>query len=365
MSDNGRSGNSYCKHCGAEINKDAPFCKKCGKSIKSEIIYVTFWDSIEWRDIIESSVLASLISIFFIILTFFTDLISGDLFFLLYLLITTVSSGVYVGYKIWGDAKKIILNGAIAGVLTLTLITLISFLLVVVGLSFLIYYYLILFLGYILIYSFGLIILALFFGSLGGIIGLLIKKIVKRDPNEHYAIGIVVVVSVLIFMGGCAIQLIFDSQSNHFDNTYVAFDYPNSWLVYQNSSSQTSNSITLASVRKIPGYVMFIIDRQNVPSGWSVESYVNEVQKNVTDVSDQKLINQSNQLLSNQSINFNGMKGYDFIYEVKDGAITYKTRVLWIDKSPYVYTIGFIAPIDQYDLEQHNFNLILKSLTIK
>jgi hypothetical protein len=170
-------------------------------------------------------------------------------------------------------------------------------------------------------------------------------------PKKVLFLGIVV---FCIFAVGI---FAFGSSTHHFENSQISFNYPGNWT--EDSDLLTSEICYMESQYEYMDGAkpFFKVQTMELSPGTSIESFY-ESQMQDRYVSDSQWV-----LLSKTQTTVDGLTAYEYL-EVANG-LSYKTRTLIVEKNGIVYGLIFAAPMDQFEAENSNFNLILDSFHIK
>lgn len=179
-----------------------------------------------------------------------------------------------------------------------------------------------------------------------------------------YYIGLVLAVSIIVilFLGYMTTNLFgsvtkVDMVGNTYSGDGVSFNIPTNWEVYKVVDG-TNTNINIVKNNSNRTQITVVIS------------------PNPKDVSNEDLINEDQnpgngdgnwEKISNSTTSINGITAYENTYRVTNSSMfnepTTEEDIAFI-KNGYSYTLIFLAPINEFNNEQTNFNITLNSFQI-
>lgn len=138
-------------------------------------------------------------------------------------------------------------------------------------------------------------------------------------------LAIVVIVIFAVNLSGNGLG----TQSNHFDNGEISFDYPAA-LAEVNGTGSNITSFSDNSGLKIT------VVKERVPKGYNLD---NQVQLNGIGTVDKNF-----QIVSTKNITVNGVTGYETDYKLQDGNVSKLRKEVWFQKNNAVYGVIYTGP---------------------
>ena len=138
-------------------------------------------------------------------------------------------------------------------------------------------------------------------------------------------LAIVVIIIFAVNLGGNGLG----TQSKHFDNGEISFDYPGA-LAEVNGTGSNITSFSDDSGLNIT------VVKERIPKGYNL---ANQVQLNGIGTVDKNF-----QLVSTKNITVNGVTGYETDYTLHDGNVSKQRKEVWFQKNNALYGVIYTAP---------------------
>jgi hypothetical protein len=170
-----------------------------------------------------------------------------------------------------------------------------------------------------------------------------------------------IVITIVVFVSGCS----FNAGFKTFDSNGITFQYPYSWDQLTPNQLQTSTNGT--------GEIIAVVadpeSQQN--NKYQALTYVQRSDTNVTLSqamnANKAIIESSNgDVVSEQIITVNGVSANELIYTFNaPSGVAKKERLVAFEKNNQRYYIICSAPVNGFDTQQNNFNMIINSFKVK
>lgn len=119
------------------------------------------------------------------------------------------------------------------------------------------------------------------------------------------------------------------TQSKHFDNGEISFDYPGALTAFNGTGSD------IASFSDDSGLNITVV-KERIPKGYNL---ANQVQLNGIGTVDKNF-----QLVSTKNVTVNGVTGYESDYSLQDGNVSKERKEVWFQKNNAIYGIIYTSP---------------------
>jgi hypothetical protein len=146
-----------------------------------------------------------------------------------------------------------------------------------------------------------------------------------------------------------------NNQTNKYSQNNISFDYPQNWRVANVTSSYAVVAVAdPTTVQNGRPTTLVIIQKPPLTRGTNLRlAYENNYANFFNNTSFQKV--------SEANITLNNSKIYENVYKINTAGLEKEYRVAWLSKNREVYVILCSALKEDFDREQSNFDLIIKS----
>ncbi len=188
--------------------------------------------------------------------------------------------------------------------------------------------------------------------------------IVKMGNSmKKYVVLVLAIVAVVVFFSGF---FTFSSYANQGNNTYnsngISFNYSSSWQKIPNVKTQNALAGIgdLKSADESTGNVntVVIVQKVALPSNMTLEQFYDDTYAKYAQDSTYRAV-------SNKTITVNGLAGYENVHKVIANGFLKEERVIWLEKNGNIYVILCGALIGDFDSQQANFDIVIKSFRIQ
>lgn len=170
--------------------------------------------------------------------------------------------------------------------------------------------------------------------------------------NNVIKLGMLTFLSVLIIgallIAGCGgtKEQGTSSETKHYAENGISFDYPNTW-----GAGNSSDPNAIAALVSPSTGVFVVVLKETMPSGYTLKMFNDETVMSMNPT----------QMISGTFPTVAGVSACDSVFKTNDSQM----RTVILEKNDNIYVIICSAPVAEFDNTQTSFNMVINSFNVQ